>query len=180
MTVNLKRTAIFTFGRMNPPTVGHSLLVRCMKEYIGDHYLFLSHTVNNKTDPIPYEIKKHYVELFFPDVFVGHDSVTTIIQALQHLESLEYTDVIMIVGSDRVKGFSNLLTKYNNVEYCFDSVCVLSAGIRDPDANGVESVSASRQREYVLTGNRKAFAIGVPNDKYTDNLYDAVELGLSK
>lgn len=180
MTVRLKKTAIFTFGRFNPPTVGHNLLVDVIRQYNGDHYIFLSHTVNGKTDPLDYYVKKNFVEKFFSGITVGDDSARTIIQVMQKLEALDYTDVVMVVGSDRVAGFDILLTKYNRIEYNFDNVSVVSAGVRDPDGVGVSAVSASKQRQAVLVGDRTGFALGVPNTQYTEELFMSVLEGLSK
>ena len=180
MTVRLKKTAIFTFGRFNPPTVGHKLLVDVMWQYNGDHYIFLSHTVNGKTDPLNYYVKKNFVEKFFPGMAVGDDSARTIIQVMQKLEDLDYTDVVMIVGSDRVTNFDDLLNKYNGTEYKFDNVTVVSAGVRDPDGVGVSAVSASKQRQAVLVGDRAGFALGVPNAQYTEELFMSVLEGLTK
>ena len=178
MTVRLKKTAVFTFGRFNPPTVGHNLLVDVIQQYNGDHYIFLSHTVNGKTDPLDYYVKKNFVEKFFPNMIVGDDSARTIIQVMQKLEDLDYTDVVMVVGSDRVAGFDALLTKYNGIEYKFDNVAVVSAGVRDPDGVGVSAVSASKQRQAVLVGDRAGFAQGVPNAKYSVELFNAVKQGM--
>lgn len=180
MTVRFKKTAVFTFGRFNPPTVGHNLLVETMREYNGDHYIFLSHTVNSKTDPLAYAVKKRFVELFFTGVTVGDDAVRTIIQVMQRLAHLEYTDVVMVVGSDRVSDFSVLLNKYNGVEYQFDHITVESAGVRDPDGVGVSAVSASQQRQAVLMGDRTGFALGTPNAQYCEELFSAVLEGLIK
>lgn len=180
MTVRFKKTAVFTFGRFNPPTAGHNLLVNVLKQYNGDHYVFLSHTVNSKTDPLAYPVKKHFVELFFPGVTVGADSARTIIQVMQNLAALEYTDVVMVVGSDRVDSFTTLLHKYNGIEYQFDHIVVESAGVRDPDGTGVSAVSASKQRQAVLAGDRVGFAVGTPNTQYSDELFSAVLQGLSE
>lgn len=178
MTVRFKKTAVFTFGRFNPPTAGHNLLVDVLKQYNGDHYVFLSHTVNSKTDPLAYPVKKHFVELFFPDVTVGDDSARTIIQVMQRLAELEYTDVVMVVGSDRVDSFNVLLNKYNGVEYQFDHIAVESAGVRDPDGAGVSAVSATKQRQAVLAGDHAGFALGTPNINYSEELFSAVQRGL--
>lgn len=180
MTVRFKKTAVFTFGRFNPPTAGHNHLVDILKQYNGDHYVFLSHTVNSKTDPLAYPVKKHFVELFFPDVIVGDDNARTIIQVMQKLQELDYTDVVMVVGSDRVTDFAALLNKYNGIEYNFDHVAVESAGVRDPDGVGVSAVSATKQRQAVLAGDRAGFAVGTPNAQYSEELFGAVLQGLIK
>lgn len=171
--------AVFTFGRFNPPTTGHQRLVDKIKTIPGDHYIFLSHTTNNKTDPLTFQVKKRFVEVFFENVTVGDTECRTIIQVLQKLESLGYKKVTMVVGSDRVDSFTELLAKYNTVEYTFTETLVESAGVRDPDGGGLDAVSASKQRDAVLRGDIKEFSIGVPNTKYMVELFDAVKQGLT-
>ena len=51
------KIAVFAFGRMNPPTIGHKKLVDKMAGYPGDHFLFLSHTQKPKTDPLSFAEK---------------------------------------------------------------------------------------------------------------------------
>lgn len=171
---------MFTFGRFNPPTIGHQKLVEKIKSTSGDHFIFLSHTVNHKTDPLAYEVKRRFVELFFKDITVGAANTRTIIQVLQKLQTMGYTDITMVVGSDRVDSFSTLLRKYNGIEYQFNSITVMSAGLRDPDGDDVSSISASVQRDAVKQNNYKKFVIGVPNAKYSIELFDAVQQGMTK
>ena len=54
-----------------------------------------------------------------------------------------YSDITMVAGSDRVREFDTILKKYNGVKsrhglYDFDSINVVSAGERDPDASKVQ------------------------------------------
>lgn len=172
--------AVFTFGRFNPPTIGHQKLIEKIKSIAGDHFIFLSHTHNKNTDPLSYDVKKRFVELFFKDITVGEFDTRTIIQVLQKLESLGYQDITMVAGSDRVDDFSNLLQKYNGKEYYFNSITVVSAGLRDPDGDDVSAISASLQRQAVKQNDYKKFAIGVPNAKYSVELFDAVQQGMTK
>ena len=104
-------TAVFTFGRFNPPTIGHARLVDMIKRQPGKPYVFLSHTQKPKTDPLSYGQKLTYAKTSFPDVTIGDYEVKTVIQALQKLESLGYSNVIMIVGSDRVDQFKEFVPK---------------------------------------------------------------------
>ena len=41
------KTAVFAFGRMNPPTAGHKKLVNTIMKQAGDHYLFLGPAILN-------------------------------------------------------------------------------------------------------------------------------------
>ena len=170
--------AVITFGRMNPPTIGHEKLVKAVMKQQGDHYIFLSQTQKPKDNPLPFDIKLDFAKKFFPGVNVGHPTVRTPIQMLQMLEKLGYTDVIYVAGSDRVASFDKLFNDYNGKEYNFDSITVVNAGERDPDADGAEGMSASKMRQAAAEGNLEAFAQGVPKPDLAQKMYDAVRKGM--
>ena len=180
-----KKTAVFAFGRLNPPTVGHAKLVDAIKSHDGDHYLFLSQTQKPKTDPLDFATKLKFAKQFFPGVNVGHQSVRTPVQALEMLQGLGYTDVIFIAGSDRVEGFQKLFDTYNGqpdksgkVPFKFNSINVASAGERDPDADDVSGMSASKMRAAAAAGELETFAQGVPDKKLAKTMFDAVRKGM--
>ena len=179
------KTAVLAFGRLNPPTIGHAKLVDAIKSQEGDHYLFLSHTQKPKTDPLDFNTKIKLAKQFFPGVNVGHEGVRTPIQALEKLQSLGYTDIVFIAGSDRAESFQRLFDTYNgqpdksgNVPFKFNSIRVLSAGERDPDADGAEGMSASKMRAAAAAGNLEAFAQGAPDKRLAKTMYDAVRKGM--
>ena len=179
------KRAVLAFGRLNPPTIGHAKLVDAITAQEGDHYLFLSQTQKPKTDPLDFATKMKFAKQFFPGVNVGHQAVRTPVQALEQLQSLGYTDIIFIAGSDRVDGFQKLFDTYNgqtdkagNVPFKFNSIRVVSAGERDPDADGAEGMSASKMRAAAAEGNLEAFAQGVPDKKLAQTMYDAVRKGM--
>jgi hypothetical protein len=171
-------TAVMAFGRMNPPTIGHQKLVDKIKSLPGDPYLFLSQSQKPKTDPLDFQTKLRFAKFFFPGVTIGSPEVKTIVQALQKVEQLGYKNLIYVAGSDRVQDFTNFINKYNEIEPHFDSVEVVSAGERDPDAKGAEGMSASKMRELARAEEFKQFAQGVPDEKLADELYNAVRKGM--
>ena len=172
------KTAVVAFGRMNPPTIGHEKLVDVIRKQKGDHFLFLSHTQKPKTDPLPHNVKKQFAVNFFKGITIGDENVRTPIQMLQKLESMGYTDIIYVAGSDRVEQFDKLFNDYNGKEYNFNSIKVISAGDRDPDAEGAEGMSASKMRLAAAEGNFEAFVQGVPDKQLAKNLYQAVRTGM--
>lgn len=173
------KKVVMTFGRMNPPTVGHQKLVDKLlatgKKEKADVKVFLSHTQNNKKDPLNYAEKIRFARKAFGKVIEQSNS-KTIIQILQELEK-KYTDLIMVVGSDRVGEFGGLLDKYNGQAYNFDSISVISAGARDPDSTGVDGMSASKLRALAIEGDFEAFKTGLPkklNEKDAQDIYDTI------
>jgi|TARA_R110000803_G_scaffold36513_1_gene78369 hypothetical protein len=173
------KTAVFAFGRMNPPTAGHKKIGEVIKAQPGDPFMFVTHTQNAKTDPLTFSQKLTFAQKMFPMIKIGDKAVRTWVQAMQKLEQMGYTDIIYVAGSDRVNQFNELLNKYNGKEYNFNSVKVVSAGERDPDAQGLEGMSASKMRDLAARGDKRTFINAVPIDpKTAEEMYNQVRTGL--
>ena len=181
-----RATAVFAFGRLNPPTIGHQKLLQKIlttaQQLNGKAYMFLSHTQNNKTDPLSYDEKQNYIQQFYPNLVVGDKSVKTIIQALQKIQAEGRTKIVMVAGSDRVAEFKNLLNQYNgkpdkqgNDLYNFDKIDVISAGERDADQAGPTGASASKARELANKGQEFEFSKIVMGGKNGKVLYDKIQ-----
>ena len=159
------KKVVFTFGRMNPPTIGHQKLVDKVKaeakKQSADARIYLSHTQNKKKDPLDYNSKVKYAKQAFGNIVIK-TTAKTIIQVLTELQSAGYTDVTLVVGSDRIPEFKKLLTKYNGKDYQFNSINFISAGQRDPDAEGVSGMSASKMRALAMEGDLASFKSGLP------------------
>ena len=167
-----EKKVVFTFGRFNPPTTGHEKLIDKVKSVAGsdDYRIYPSQSQNQKKDPLPYAKKLAYMRKMFPkhkrSIAVDKNPKPAIDVATS-LYNAGYRDVTMVVGSDRVKEFETLLKKYNGIKarhgmYKFDNIKVVSAGDRDPDAEGVSGMSASKMRQAASDGNVNAFLDGVP------------------
>ena len=151
-------TAVFTFGRFNPPTIGHQKLLDKVASVAksnpgAPYYIFASHSENPKKDPLPYVKKVAYMKKMFSkhsrNITTSRDR--TVFELAVTLHNKGHRAIVMVVGSDRVTEFDTLLNKYNGVEgrhgyYGFDNIEVVSAGERDPDAEGVSGMSASKMR----------------------------------
>lgn len=147
---------VFTFGRMNPPTVGHEKLVNKVKEVAkserADARIYLSHSQNDKKDPLSYQDKIRFAKKAFGDV-IYKSQAKIIIQLAKELQADGYTDIIMVVGSDRVVEFRGLLTKYNGKDWNFNSIKVVSAGQRDADSeDAVAAMSGTKLRGLAKKG----------------------------
>lgn len=175
-----QNTAVFAFGRLNPPTIGHRALVETIKKQKGEHFLFLSHKQHKKTDPLSYEQKAMFARKSFPNITVGDSSVRTIMDAMKKLESMGFKNIIYVAGSDRVQSFESLLNKYNNIEYNFESINIVSAGERDPDGEGVQGISASKMREAAMNNDYNTFEDGVAidNPAVAKTMFQAVRQGM--
>ena len=150
-------TIVFAFGRFNPPTTGHELLVKAVKKLAqqkrADHVIYASRSQDAKKNPLTVERKVHYLNMMFPQThFVGaNDHVRTFIEAAKELNK-KYKNIIMVAGSDRVSEFNRLLNTYNGKEFNFDTIEVISAGERDPDSDTASGMSATKMREAAKAG----------------------------
>ena len=180
----VKSKAVITFGRMNPPTVGHEKLVNeIIKTAIavkGTPLVYLSKTQDAKKNPLSYDDKIKFGQALFGKKIVVKSQSKTIIEVAKELQKKGYKDLVLVVGSDRVREFETLLNKYNGKDYTFDSIDVVSAGERDPDSDGVDGMSASKMRALAAEGEFDLFTKGIPtrNDKIRLDLYSAVRKGL--
>ena len=176
--------AVITFGRMNPPTVGHEKLVnKILSTAIsekGTPLVYLSKTQDSKKNPLTYDQKIKYAQTFFGKRLVVKSQAKTIIQVAQELQKAGFKDLVLVVGSDRVKEFETLLNKYNGKDYTFNSIKVVSAGERDPDSDDVSGMSASKIRAAAAEGDVDLFVKGIPgrNARVINQLYSDVRAGL--
>ena len=181
-----RATAVFAFGRFNPPTIGHQKLldkVLAIAEKLnGKGYIFLSQKQNNQTDPLSFKEKQDYIQMFYPNLAIGDAGVKTIIQALQKIQAEGRTRIVMIAGSDRVGEFEKLLNQYNgkpdkqgNDLYKFDKIDVISAGERDPDQEGPTGASASKARELANKGQEQEFSKIIMGGDTGKKLYNIIQ-----
>ena len=163
---------VFAFGRFNPPTIGHEVLMNKAKAVGGrDYRIYVSKSQDRKKNPLDYKSKIKYMRKLFPThaTSIVDSPVRTAIDVAVNLTDEGYTDLIMIAGSDRVGEFQKLLDKYNGVSgkrhgfYKFDSIKVISAGERDPDAEGASGMSASKMRGAAADDNFDLFKTGLPD-----------------
>lgn len=159
-------TLVMGFGRMNPFTIGHALLIKKLveeaKKRNADHKMYLSRSQDKKKNPLSIEKKMFWARKSAPGVnFVAaDDNVRTFIEAVM-AQNGKYDHLVMIAGSDRLANYKELLNKYNGKEFNFKTVEVVSAGERDPDADGASGMSATKLREAAANNNFALFKSGV-------------------
>ena len=179
-------TLTVAFGRFNPPTVGHGkLLAAAQKAAQGeDMKIYPSRSQDPKKNPLDPDMKISFMKKMFPEYeenIVNDDEMRSIFNVLTTADEQGYRNVNIIVGSDRQAEFENLATKYNGDLYNFENIRVISAGVRDADAEGVEGMSASKMRKAVVDGDFDSFRRGTPkelDDGDTQALFDAVRSGM--
>jgi predicted kinase len=184
------KKAVITFGRFNPPTVGHGKLITALKKASSGGYtplVYMSHSQDPKKNPLDYNTKQKWMNKFFgKKVTVVKSNARQIFQIVTELYSNGYTDLRMVVGSDRVREFDTLIRKYNGSKgkhgfYNFDNIQIISAGERDPDSDDlVSGMSASKMRAAAEEGDYDSFKLGVASKFMTDQqlLYKEVRKGM--
>lgn len=161
------KKVVFAFGRFQPPTNGHALLVQAVTKLAraqgADHVIYASRSNDKKSNPLPVDRKVYYLKRMFPRVnFVAaNEEVRTFMEAAKML-SKKYKNLIMVAGSDRIAEYKKLLDKYNGSEFKFDTIEVISAGERDPDSDTASGMSGTKMREAAKKGDFASFKKGLP------------------
>jgi len=184
-----EKTTVFAFGRMNPPTTGHGKLLDKVKEvakkHAADHLVVLSHSQDAKKNPLTSEQKLKHVKRFFPNTNFATSSKEhpTFLQHAAKLHASGTHHLVMVAGSDRTQEYHDKLHQYNGPDkmFNFKSIKVVSAGERDPDAEGVEGMSASKMREHAKNNDLDSFKQGIPKHvkhEHAKELFDDVRGGM--
>lgn len=178
-------TVVFTWGRMNPPTIGHQKLVEKVvvvaRQNNAMPHVYLSQSYDSKKNPLPYKTKIRLAKRAFGNI-VTESRSKTLIQVMKELQEMGHTKAIMVAGSDRVGEFKKLLNTYNGKDFSFESIQVVSAGDRDPDSDSVSGMSASKMRALAAEGNVNEFKRGLPSrlqssaDKVMQNVRDGMQI----
>ena len=166
------QTLTLVFGRFNPPTVGHKKLLDGAKSVAGDGdiKIYPSRSNDPKKNPLEPGQKTELMKKMFPshsENIVNDESVKTIFDALELANNDGYSNIKIVVGSDRVSEFDNLAQKYNGELYDFEEIETISAGERDEDSDDVSGMSASKMRKAAAEEDFATFRTGIP-----DNLDD--------
>lgn len=185
---------VLAFGRMNPITNGHESVVNKVheiaKKHNAGHTLVVSHSQDAKKNPLTGAQKVKHAKHAFPGTHVVASSKEnpTIMHHAALLSAKGVKHLHVIAGSDRTQEMHTLLHKYNgkpsadgHKSYNFKSITVHSAGQRDPDAEGVSGISASKMRAHAVEGNKKAFHAGAPSKMtaaHKDAMYHDVRKGM--
>ena len=168
-------TAVFAFGRFNPPTIGHEKLINAViatgQREGGDTFIYGSHSQDSRKNPLSHSEKMGYLQKMFPRIKKSIKTTAKERNVLQISDTLnkKYDKLILVVGSDRVDDFTSLLNSYNGIKskhgfYDYKEIKVYSAGERDPDADGASGMSASKMRTAATKGDFESFISGASSE----------------
>jgi nicotinamide mononucleotide adenylyltransferase len=184
----VNKSFAFTFGRFNPPTIGHEKLIRTVASQGMDYKIFLSRSQDAVKNPLSPSDKLKYMTKMFRN-YASHIMVmpsNMVLELATKIYNMSYRNITMVVGSDRVAEFKSILNRYNDEKnrhgyYNFEKINIISAGERDPDEEGVTGMSASKLRDYARRGDLKNFKRGVPgnlSEKEKNELFFDVRKGM--
>lgn len=180
-----KGTVVASFGRFNPPTIGHAKLLDAMvkigrKESADEIRVFGSHSQDPKKNPLDFKTKMKFLGYIskVPAVKVMSTSnVNNPFEMVIELAKEGFSNIIVIAGSDRIAEYQKA-EKYA-LENGAASYKVMSAGERDPDADGAEGMSASKMRKAAADGDFDSFHLGTGIDADSaQTMYKAVRKGM--
>ena len=155
-------TLVFAFGRFNPPTIGHAKLMSKViteaRSNNANHIVYASASTDKRSNPLDVNTKVRFMKKMFPqnNIKAAGGNQRTFMEILKFFDKL-YGEVIMVAGSDRVREFQALANKYNGKDYNYRKITVASSGERDPDAEGVSGMSASKMREMAKNNDYRSF-----------------------
>ena len=183
-----KGTATVAFGRFNPPTVGHEKLMNAAKSASkgGDYGIYPSRTQDDNKNPLSPDEKIAFMRQLYPshgERIVNDGEMKTIFNVLKKANEDGYSSINIVVGADRQAEFEKLALKYNGELYDFEDINVVSAGDRDPDAEGIEGMSASKLRKAAADDDFKTWLSGMPSkvdEKLAKNIFNSVKRAAEK
>ena len=178
-------TLIFAFGRFNPPTIGHAKLMSKViteaRSKRANHIVFASASTDKRSNPLDVDTKVKFMKKMFPknNIKAAGGDQRTFMEVLKSYDKI-YGNIVMVAGSDRTSEFQRLANKYNGKDYNYKSIKLSSSGERDPDAEGVSGISASKMRAMAKSNDYNSFKKGVTNltDSDTRSLFSAVKKGM--
>lgn len=160
---------VILLGRFNPPSKNHEALLRAgysQSTRRGFEYrIYPSRIQDESLNPLDAKLKISYMKSMFSkyqDYIIDSDNIKTIFDALGSVYSDGFTDVVLVVGQDRLGEFQSLAHKGEGQNYQFNNIEVVSSGVKDPDGD-VESVgSSAMMRTAAAMNDYEKFSNGLP------------------
>ena len=151
------KTIVLFFGRANPPHLGHGIAFKKVldvaKSYQSNHIIYISRSTDKKKNPLSVMRKIFWLKKMFGSRYnfvAADDQTRSFIDAVK-VQDGKFEQIVVIAGSDRVTEYQKLLNRYNGTKaFSFDSIKVVSAGERDPDAEGTGGLSATKMRQAAV------------------------------
>jgi hypothetical protein len=177
---------VTTFGRHQPPHLGHGRVLDHAKNLSGnigenEEADLLHHTSRSqdpKQNPIPFLMKLMFLKKLFPDHAENWDAdenVTSLVGMAKKAHQKGYKNLHVVSGSDKQQGIEDFLRRYNGNLFDFENIYSHKAGERDMDDDPISQLKGEDQRKFALNDDLDGFMGGYKlSDKFTMN--DAKQL----
>jgi hypothetical protein len=175
-------------GRFNPPSKNHEALLKVgmsqAKRRGFEYRIYPSRIQDYTTNPLNPSTKIGYMQALFPDYaeyIVDDEEAKTIFDILASVYGSGYSDVVVVVGQDRLGEFQSLVHKGEGQNYQFNSIEVVPSGVKDPDSEVETPGSSALMRAAAAVGDFEKFVMGLPSTANPDDaaaLFDEVKKSL--
>ena len=163
---------LITFGRFNPPSLGHENLINAVQEQAeeleAEYRIYPSRTSDKKQNPLDFKAKYNILQHIFPDhaenIVNDPENGDNIYDILTSLHDEGYEHVIIVCGDENVQKYEKIAQKYNGSVYDFYGVEVVGAGMSDPDTDKTEGITSSMMRKAALENDYETFKQGLPGN----------------
>lgn len=201
MSAAAAKTAYFTFGRFQPPTIGHAVLINTIlglaADTAADAYVFISKSYdatieplkkksatvknyqNKYRNPIPAENKVAAIREAYAEAPLTVE-VVDLVPSIYRLADKGYTHIVMVIGSDRVDGFASLIKSLQG-KLSARGITLEIKGVARKANNTSKSlaphlVSGTKLRTFAIEGNYPSFKAGImaKENMTAKKLYNAI------
>ena len=173
------------FARFNPPTKEHKKLFDTANRISsgGEIRIYPSRTEDTKKNPLNPNKKISFMKKMFPgidDMIVNNPEMKTIFDVLISANEDGYSNINIIVGSDRLSEMQSLSAKHNGKFYEFTEIKVIPTGNFDAEKNST-GVSSGMLRKAAADNDFREFKRGMTkniDENDTRLLFNAVRKGM--
>ena len=175
---------VVVFGKFNPPAKNHEQMMKFAlsraTESNYDFRIYPSRIKDDGTNPLNPTLKIHYMSSMFPgfaDYIIDSESMKSIFDVLESLYGDKYTDVKVVVGSERLSEFQSLAHRNQGQQYEFENIEVMPSPGKDPDSDTSGVGSSAALRTAVMDGNFEMFSSSLPRGMKTkdkEELFNSV------
>jgi hypothetical protein len=173
------------FARFNPPTKEHKKLFDTANRISsgGEIRIYPSRTEDAKKNPLNPNKKISFMKKMFPgidEIIVNNPEMKTIFDVLISANEDGYSNINIVVGSDRLSEMQSLSAKHNGKFYEFTEIKVIPTGTFDSQKNSA-GVSSGMLRKAAADNDFREFKRGMTKDideNDTRLLFNAVRKGM--
>jgi hypothetical protein len=153
-------------ARFNPPTKEHKQLFTAAERVSlgGMIRIYPSRSEDSKQNPLNPDKKINYMMKMFPEIseiIVNNPDIKTIFDVLLAANEEGYSNINIVVGSDRLSEIQSLANKHNGQMYQFDDINVIPTGTFDAEKNST-GISSGMLRKTAADNNYRDFKRGMP------------------